>query len=124
VDQEGFVFTGDRGGQIRQGNWRERVFQPTCRALGILREGRGGEKEVPRVHDLRHTAASLGASAGMSANEVKEMLGHATIGITLDLYTHLFDDDKRSSADALGAVMKGARRQGAEVIDFPDRKAE
>lgn len=42
-----------------------------------------------RFHDLRHTAATLLLSQGMHPKVVSEMLGHATITITLDTYSHL-----------------------------------
>ena len=94
LDPDGWVFTSERGRQVRQNNWRTRVFQAACIRLGIVRRGPDGEPEPPRVHDLRHTAASLAAKAGYSLHEVKEMLGHSTIKTTSDLYLHLFDDMK------------------------------
>jgi integrase len=116
-----YVFTGERGAQVRQGNWRERVFQPTCARLGIERVGRKGEIELPRVHDLRHTAASLAADAGYSMAEVKALLGHATIRTT-ERYTHLFEDTKQAKARSLGEVLEQARAQGRaadrRVVDF------
>ena len=41
-----------------------------------------------RMHDLRHTAASLMLSRGVHPKIVSEMLGHSTVAITLDLYAH------------------------------------
>jgi integrase len=115
-----YVFTGERGAQVRQGNWRERVFQPTCARLGIERVGRKEQVELPRVHDLRHTAASLAADAGYSMAEVKAMLGHATIRTT-ERYTHLFEDTKQAKARSLGHVMESAqgRADQSKVVDFP-----
>jgi hypothetical protein len=43
---------------------------------------------VIRLHDLRHTHASLALSAGVHPKIVSERLGHANIGITLDTYSH------------------------------------
>lgn len=109
IDPESYVFTGDRGAQIRQNNWRVRVLQPACLRLGITRPGPRGI-EPPRVHDLRHTAASLAAKSGYSLHEVKEMLGHSTIKTTSDRYLHLFDEEKRKRAESLGDLMAAARR--------------
>ena len=61
-----------------------------------------------RIHDLRHTAASLAAASGFSLHEVKELLGHSTIQMTSDLYLHLFDDAKHEKAERLGDVMASA----------------
>ena len=41
-----------------------------------------------RIHDLRHTAATLLLAKGMHAKVVQEMLGHSTITITLDTHSH------------------------------------
>nr|WP_215401746.1 MULTISPECIES: site-specific integrase [unclassified Leucobacter] len=46
-----------------------------------------------RVHDLRHTAASLAVQAGANVKEVQRMLGHKSAAITLDIYADLFDED-------------------------------
>src|SRR5258708_12228463 len=42
-----------------------------------------------RVHDLRHTAATILLTAGIHPKVVQEMLGHSTIGATLDIYSHV-----------------------------------
>ena len=41
-----------------------------------------------RLHDLRHTYATLALSCGIHPKVVSERLGHATIAITLDTYSH------------------------------------
>jgi integrase len=47
--------------------------------------------ELPmiRFHDLRHTSATLLLSRGVHPKFVQELLGHATISITLDTYSHI-----------------------------------
>lgn len=42
-----------------------------------------------RLHDLRHTAASLLLARGVHPKVVQEMLGHSTITLTLDTYSHV-----------------------------------
>jgi len=44
---------------------------------------------VIRLHDLRHTWATLALQAGVHPKVVSERLGHATTGITLDIYSHV-----------------------------------
>jgi integrase len=116
LDLNGFVFTHAGGGQIRQNNWRARVFQPACRRAGVIEQDMNGAPRVPRVHDLRHTAASLAAEAGYSLHEIKEMLGHTTIKTTSDLYLHLFPDAKREKAEGLGRIMAGSRAREGNVV--------
>jgi integrase len=120
---DGWVFSHRNGGQIRQGNWRNRIFYPACLRLDIFRIGPGGRRELPRVHDLRHTAASLAAQAGYSLHEVKEMLGHSTIRTTSDSYLHLFADTKREKASRLGELMTTAHVERGNVVPLRDPKA-
>lgn len=50
-----------------------------------------------RFHDLRHTFAShLVVDLGLDVAQVSRILGHARITITLDVYTHLFDDARHT----------------------------
>src|SRR5207302_10644095 len=42
-----------------------------------------------RVHDLRHTTASILLEAGIHAKIVQDVLGHSTVSLTLDTYSHL-----------------------------------
>lgn len=123
LDLNGYVFIGEKGGQVRQNNWRSRVFQPACIRAGVTRLATEGRQEAPRVHDLRHTAASLAAAAGYSLHEVKEMLGHSTIKTTSDRYLHLFNEEKREKAERLGEVMISARARG-QVLQLDDARQE
>ena len=52
-----------------------------------------------RVHDLRHTAASMYINYGMSAPMVAELLGHANPAITLSVYSHLYKGELAKSMD-------------------------
>jgi len=66
-----------------------------------------------RLHDLRHTHATMALAAGVHPKIVSERLGHATVGITLDLYSHV-----SMSLDAAAA------EQVASLIDVPRPSAE
>ena len=61
-----------------------------------------------RVHDLRHTAASLMLQAGEHPRVVSDRLGHASVAFTLDLYTHISQDQGRAAAERLERFMNGA----------------
>jgi len=54
-----------------------------------------------RLHDLRHTFATLALKAGVHPKVVSERLGHATVGITLDLYSHVTPAIARDAADVV-----------------------
>ena len=66
--------------------------------------------DVPqiRLHDLRHTSATLALKAGIHPKVVSERLGHATVSITLDLYSHVLDGMQAEAAEQIGAVVFGA----------------
>jgi integrase len=54
-----------------------------------------------RIHDLRHTAASLMIQAGYPPKMLQEIMGHASITTTLDLYGHLYPGEMDRYADRL-----------------------
>ena len=58
-----------------------------------------------RLHDLRHTAASLMLSQGVPARVVMQTLGHSQIGITLNTYSHISPELSRSAADRMQALL-------------------
>lgn len=58
-----------------------------------------------RVHDLRHTCASLLLMDGATAREVMEQLGHSSIKVTMDVYGHVMDEAKRSMAVRMDRVL-------------------
>jgi len=65
--------------------------------------------DVPqiRLHDLRHTSATLALKAGVHPKVVSERLGHATVSITLDRYSHVLDGMQAEAAEQIGAVVFG-----------------
>lgn len=64
---------------------------------------RAGLPDVP-FHALRHTAATLLLTQGVHPKVVQERLGHATISMTLDIYSHLIPSMGRAAADQLDAL--------------------
>jgi integrase len=105
------VFTDQRGGVLRNSNWRARVFTPAIAAC------RKDDDTFPTIspHDLRHTAASLAVSAGANVKAVQRMLGHAKASMTLDVYADLFDDDLDDVAANLDAAIRAADTLRATV---------
>lgn len=59
-----------------------------------------------RLHDLRHTAATLMLGKGVHPKIVSEMLGHSTVGITLDLYSHVTPTMQRQADDDMDALLR------------------
>jgi integrase len=59
-------------------------------------------------HELRHSAASLMLGAGVPIEVVSNVLGHASIRMTADVYGHIQAPQRQAAADALGAVLTGS----------------
>lgn len=68
-----------------------------------------------RVHDLRHTNATIALGAGVPLKVISERLGHADIGITSRVYAHVTRELDRSAANVLGDVLLGFVQDAAEV---------
>jgi integrase len=60
-----------------------------------------------RLHDLRHTSASIGLASGESLLEVSRRLGHSSITVTADIYAHISPVVARESADRLARHVFG-----------------
>jgi integrase len=63
-----------------------------------------------RLHDVRHTYATAGLDSARGWHEVKvisERLGHASIGVALDTYSHVLPSADRETADTLARVILG-----------------
>ncbi len=58
-----------------------------------------------RLHDVRHTYASIGLAAGTHPKVMAERLGHATVGITLDTYSHVAPALAQRTADDLATLI-------------------
>ncbi len=67
------------------------------------------ETDLPPLspHGFRHSAASLLLSAGTPAKVVQELLGHSSIAMTMDIYSHLGPDMRQHATDELGALLTG-----------------
>ena len=68
-----------------------------------------GEDQLPkiRLHDLRHTHATLLLAAGEPVKVVSERLGHANATITLTVYQHVHPGMGRQAADRFAALLRG-----------------
>jgi len=92
----GLVFATESGTLINPSNLRNRSFKP------LLKHAR-----LPDIcfHDLRHTCATLLLSQGTHPKLVQELLGHATIAMTLDTYSHFLPSMGDQTAKAMEAAL-------------------
>jgi len=92
------VFCTAEGGIIDQANLRHRVFEPALQRAGLRKM---------RIHDLRHTFASLLINQGENMKYVQHQLGHASITTTVDRYAHLLPDAHVGASQRLDATVFG-----------------
>ena len=93
---QGLVFTTEAGTPINPSNLRQRSFAPLLKRAGL-----------PQItfHDLRHTCASLLFQKNVHPKFVQELLGHASVAITLDTYSHMLPGMGGEAADAMGEAL-------------------
>lgn len=72
-----------------------------------------------RVHDLRHTCASLLISQGVHLSVVKEHLRHSQISITADTYGHVFEEVQRAASEKLGDLFTSPE---PATLELPKKK--
>ena len=100
-NDDALVFTSPQGTPLRLPNFRRRVWFPALEAAGL--------RANVRIHDLRHTAASLLIAQGAHPKAVQAHLGHSSIQVTMDRYGHLFPGDAEGLAEKLDAAARAAR---------------
>lgn len=94
----GLVFDGGDGALAR----------PETVRYGFLRAVRLADVPSLTFHGLRHTCATLLLASGVHPKVVQERLGHASIAITLDRYSHVTMDMQSEAASALDRLLSGA----------------
>jgi integrase len=90
------VFPNQAGRPMQASNLLRRSFFPLLASAGLPRI---------RFHDLRHTAATLLLARGVHPKIASEMLGHATVAFTLDVYSHVTETLQREVARTMDSVL-------------------
>jgi integrase len=91
--QCGWVFPTSRGTTINVNNLRYRSWKQLLERAHL--------PSGTRIHDLRHSAATLLLSKGVPIKVVSEMLGHSDVSITLSIYAHVLPDMQDRAAEAM-----------------------
>lgn len=82
------------------GEW----YRPSALTSDFVAFRRQHGFDLTRLHDTRHTQASLLLEAGEDIVTVSRRLGHARVSTTLDIYSHLMPGKDRSAADKIGDI--------------------
>jgi integrase/predicted RNA-binding Zn-ribbon protein involved in translation (DUF1610 family) len=93
--ESGYVFVRDNGQELQP--WVvSRAFRQYARAACLPQI---------RLHDLRHTYATLALATGINPRIVSGRLGHASVALTLDVYSHVLPQQDREAAEAIAGLL-------------------
>src|SRR5579875_886866 len=110
---DAWLFGAPEGGPLRESNWKRSVgWSAATSAVGV---------PGLRVHDLRHTAASVWLGAGADPKVVQRVLGHASAAMTMDLYGHMVDANLWQAARLVGDISGTSQPPGATDGDESDQ---
>jgi len=118
--EQGFVFTNELGGPLERHNLAHRHLRKILEEAGLPQI---------RLYDLRHTAATLALSAGVPVKVVSEMLGHSSVALTLDVYSHVLPHMQEDAARRMAALLEDSGGEeapkrhtiGTQPVKIPKR---
>lgn len=110
-DRDRVVFTRQNGQPIHP-HVLSQTFERVLTAAGLPRI---------RLHDLRHTHATLLLKAGVPIKVVSERLGHASPAFTMSVYQHVLPGMQRDAADTFARLMDEANPKGPDVVPVDAR---
>jgi integrase len=87
-------------------------WNPNTFGLTFAQIARDAKLPKVRLHDLRHSFASLLLAGGADLKTVSQALGHSTIGVTADVYAHVSPAMLQNAANLLDRVVESGRKAG------------
>lgn len=100
--RKGLIFPRTDGKPLTKTQYRKR-WAAYCKAIGY---------EIT-AHQLRHGYATILYEAGVPDKDAQELLGHSSIAVTRDVYTHIRQSQKQATAKKLNAYLKKEEKKGA-----------
>jgi integrase len=97
---DGFIFATSTGSPVEFQNIRNQYFKPMLKRLG--------PPDI-RLYDLRHTAAPILLKQKVSPKVVQEPLGHSTVMLTMDTYSHVLEGMQEAATEAMRSALGGSR---------------
>ena len=92
------LFPNEIGKPIDPSNLRKRIFEPALRRAGL---------RTVRLHDLRHSYASLIIHQGEHPKYIQAQMGNSSINITMDIYGHLMEGVNARATKGLDSTLFG-----------------
>lgn len=103
-DGEGLIFPREDGGMLTKTQYRKRWLK-YCEAIGF---------DIT-AHQLRHGYATILYEAGIADKDAQELLGHSSIAVTRDIYTHIRQSQKEATAKKLDKYLKKEEKKKSVV---------
>lgn len=101
-EEHGWLFPWAGNGRVYDPRSVNRVFDSLIRTAKVKRI---------RVHDLRHSAATLLLSNRVPVRTVSDILGHSTATVTMQVYAHVLDAMKDEAANAMNGILSPVRNR-------------
>ncbi len=127
-DPDALVFPDSRGGYMRGTNVRRRWWSEAVASAKLfprVERNAAGEPVTVyefKLHELRHTAASLAIQAGASIKALQNMLGHESAALTLDRYGHLYPSDVEAVGVAINDMLtRGITRKCGQDVGTDEK---
>lgn len=111
---QGLVFVGPKGGRLRRSNFHKSVWSKARDAVSL---------PGLHLHDLRHTGGTLSAASGATLKELMARLGHSSVRAAM-IYQHATRDRDKAIAEALGTLVREARKPADKAGSEPGRDEE
>lgn len=110
-----WLFMDSDGGFLRKPNFHRNVWKPLKTAAGL--------PDHVTFHDLRHAHASTLLRQNVHPKIVQERMGHSSIKLTMDTYSHLIPDAQDAAADAIDKARRTRKSQnGCTVATKPSNE--
>lgn len=109
---ENLVFTTRNGTPLQEAHVIKRLIAITAKMNQMEQEIAAAEGRTPCVfenitpHTLRHSFATRAFENGLAARTVQELLGHSSMNLTMDLYTHVTNDMKNREMQKMEEILK------------------
>lgn len=107
---DAYVIANENGEPLHPDRFTRRFTESVAACSKKLGVGDDGLERVPaiRLHDLRHTHATLLLGAGVPVKVVSERLGHASATITMNVYQHVMPGMQQEAAAKFASIIQGA----------------
>ena len=108
IENEGFIFCNQQGKPVEPSMYGKK-FKQLCQSIGLADKG-------ITFHTTRHTFATRAIESGMDIKVISNLLGHADVSTTLNMYGHALPDHKKESMDRMACFYYTGEKEASSGI--------